>query len=673
MTPRLRLTACVSLATTIAFFGFSCGTQPTRKSGKGRGGPTDYEGPTSGREASDYKEIQALYGKGQYEQAIQKLDTFEKRHPKSQHLAQVRNLKGMCYLLTKRPAPAAIAFKKSIESSPSPVFKQYVQYNLASSEFEIGQIEEARATLTLIQPDQVDKDTRVKVYALRSRVLLKTSLFADASKDLMAIGRLIDDPQARAPYATQLDQALQGVADADMVEKIYQSNEDSPFADLALYRLAQLEVAQGKLGNAEGHIHTIVEKFPTSIRLADAQNLQNTMRSQTVLSGNSVGLLLPMKGKFERFGQRQLQAIQLAFGIFNTDRPDSKVTLVIEDSGETAESALRALNNLYFKHHVVAVIGPLLSKGADPIAARAQELGLPMISLAQQSVSTDFAIPGALTPQTEALEIARYAIEKMGLKRFAIVHPRDKFGEQRAQAFWDAVESLGGKITAVESYAPNETDFRLPVDKLSGLFYTEARGRETEELAKQREEQQIKKRNRRTEQFFALKPIVDYDAVFIPDEPKVVGQLLPTFAYRDVKGVKFLGIATWHSPDLLARAQNYAEGATFVDAFFPEGGSPTTQKFIQAYKSTYNQDPGAMEALAYDAAQVLELALNRAPGVNSRSELKDRLHAIAEFPGVTGHISYANGQLQRTLTVLTIKGGQIVEASAGARGPGSQN
>lgn len=69
-----------------------------------------------------------------------------------------------------------------------------------------------------------------------------------------------------------------------------------------------------------------------------------------------------------------------------------------------------------------------------------------------------------------------------------------------------------------------------------------------------------------------------------------------------------------------------------------------------------------MEALAFDAGQLLEAALIRAPAINTRTELKDRLHEVRSFPGVTGSITYANGQLQRTLAVLTIKGGQVVEA-----------
>src|SRR3954471_2697589 len=95
---------------------------------------------------------------------------------------------------------------------------------------------------------------------------------------------------------------------------------------------------------------------------------------------NAIGVLLPMKGKYAKFGQRSLQSIELALGIFNRDK-ESRFSLVIEDSGEEPEQAIRALNRLVTKHHVIAVIGPLLSKGIDQITQRAHELAIPLVTL----------------------------------------------------------------------------------------------------------------------------------------------------------------------------------------------------------------------------------------------------------------------------------------------------
>jgi ABC-type branched-subunit amino acid transport system substrate-binding protein len=265
------------------------------------------------------------------------------------------------------------------------------------------------------------------------------------------------------------------------------------------------------------------------------------------------------------------------------------------------------------------------------------------------------------TPRTQAREIARFAIETRGLKRFAILHPRDRFGEEFSQAFWDAVEALGGEIVAYESYPPGETDFRQSIDRLSGLYYTEAREKELADLAEQRKALNITRKTRKTEMYFNLKPIVDYEAVFIPDEPKVVGQILPTFAYRDVPKVQFLGINTWNSPELFQRAQAWAAGSVFTEAFHPESGPAQARKFAARYRQTYDTDPGAIEALAFDAAAVVERVLSE--GAITRAEVRDGLRAMNRFPGVTGELGWRPEGFTRRVSILGInRAGQITPA-----------
>lgn len=376
----------------------------------------------------------------------------------------------------------------------------------------------------------------------------------------------------------------------------------------------------------------------------------------------AIGVLLPLKGKFAKFGTRALQGIELALNIFDETKADPGITLVIEDSGEEPEDAIKALNHLVTRHHVIAVIGPLLTKGIDTLTHRAQALKVPLLSLAKQAgPANDYVIPAGMTFQMQAFEVARHAIQKMNMRRFAILSPKDKLGDDFTQYFWDAVESLGGEITGVESYAPGETDFRTAVDKLSGLYYTEARQTELNELARYREENHIQKKTRKTEQYFNLKPIVDYDAVFIPDEPKISSQILPTFAYRDVDNVQFLGPSAWNSSELISRAQNSAEKAIFVDAFYPDSKSPTVQKFTQSYQALFNSTPTAIDAMAYDATQILVQALNATGSDRTRNSVLKQLKTIENQNGVTGKINFRDGQFYRELNILTIHQGKIVE------------
>jgi len=660
---KLPVIAVVALA---VYLG-SCTSTPKKSL---RGGPlapgAAVSGPVTREQTKEFQEIQTLFNKSVFETAQARCAQFLRKFPKSGHVPAVENIYGLTYLFSKRPQQAILHFKRSIDTNPSNTgFNQYVLFNLATAQFDANLVDEAQQTATEIRLEYLDRENKLKTHYLRARIYEKKNNPREAAREVLAASRLMpdaDSKEARAPLAKSLEQALQSISDISTLESLYNDYQDSPLGDVLLFRLGSQELALGNRGGGEAHMRTLRERYPQSPYYSQAGEMLATTSSQGVVEGRAIGVLLPMKGKYAKFGQRSLNGIQLATRIFELNEPASPVTLIVEDSGEEPDQAIKALNRLVFKHHVAAVIGPLLSKGIEQVSQRAQELGVPMLSLARNAVNnTDYVFQGGLTLQLQAEEVARFAIEKLKLKRFAMVYPNDKSGEEMSQRFWNAVESLGGKVVGAETYAPGETDFRQAVDRLSGLHYTEARQRELEILARERETNNIRRRTRKTEKFFNLQPIIDYDAVFVPDEPKVAGQVIPTFAYRDVEGVKFLGPQTWNSQDFLVRVQAYADHAFFPDAFVAESGSARAKSYAEKFKTQFGQEATAMDALAYDAALLLESVLSSTSESVNRADVRDRLKAVNNFQGVTGKISYKDGYLMRDLKILSVKSNKIVE------------
>lgn len=610
-----------------------------------------------------FQEMQSLFAKKQYEAVIQKGASFSIQFGEGNALLpQVRNLQGLSYLATKRPQQAVFVLRRAANSKANPAFAQAAAFNLAAAQYESGAFNEADQTLAEIQPGLLDKDTQIKFHTLRSRVHQRAGRLLDSAKEILRVGRLLETDEAKKPFYPSLKQALDATTDPAQLEMLLRDFDDSNLADEVMIRVGQNAHKAGQMREAEKALRALVTRFPGSAYFATAKEILSDLRGDDEVSPNTVGLLLPLTGKFAKFGVRALQAIELAFKIYNTADPDNQLTLVVEDAGDEADTAVKALDRLVDDHHVVAVIGPLMSRGVDPVVARAQELEVPLISLSQAVPATtgDYIFQAGLTPQLQAQEVARYAIEKLKIKRFAILHPNDRFGEQYSQSFWDAVEAMGGEIRGIESYTSSDTDFRQPVDRLIGLHYKEARVRELEAMERERAEKKVTRRTRKNQALFDLPPIVDFEAVYIPDEPKALGQILPTFAFRDADGLRFLGSATWHSPELVQRAQNSAEGSIFTNAFVPESDSATVRRFVARFKAAFDQEPTVLEALAFDAAGALEHAISQ--GKANRSTLRDRLANLSGFPGVTGRITTSkDGLFTRTLAILSVKNGQIIE------------
>jgi ABC-type branched-subunit amino acid transport system substrate-binding protein/TolA-binding protein len=637
--------------------------------------PADISAGASSQETAAYQSAFTLYSQGAYDAASAQLALFEREYPAGAQLPQAENLHGLALLLSRHPLDAATHFKRAIGASRSDSFNQYVLYNLAKAQFEAGDGDGAQASVASIKLEVLDRENKLKVYFLRARLLLRKHQALDSARESLAASRLLSEMQvremgeARGTLVAFVDEALREVQGSAELETLFRDYEDSPLIDHVLFRLGSQAMARGDREVAEVHLRGLMTRFPQSDLYQQAAELLRSTQDAAPADGATIGVLLPLKGKFARFGNQALQAIELAFRVFNVGEPDSGVKLVIEDSGEDADQASRALERLVSQQHAIAVIGPLLSKGIDKVTAKAQALGVPLVSLARYpGTQGEFVFQSGLTVKLQAREIARYAIEKLGLKRFAILHARDKVGQEFAQNFWDAVESLGGEITGYETYSPGETDFKQSVDRLAGLYYTEARARELDDLAKQREAGGIKKLTRKTEAYYKVKPLADFDAVFIPDEPRISGQILPTFAYRDVDRVRFLGTAAWNSPDFPARAEGAGMFSLFPDAFTPDSATPAVRRFIEKYKATYGQDPSSGEALAYDAGRLVEAVLS--PPTTSRIELRERLRNLKDFEGVTGKIAYVDGQFSRDLKILTVRAGRISEAGDSPPAPG---
>lgn len=628
----------------------------------------------AGKEAEDYNQLLSLYQKQAFDSALKRARIYHKRYPKSLQRPRVYNLSGLIQLRKKRAVTAIRSFMSGIQLARDSKFKSYLQYNLATAQYEAKQFNEALKTVENIDSDDFDLSTQLKYHYVWSRLLAKRGLNPKAGEVLLSASYLLKNTSApqsivsahqgnyQKLFKVLIKRILKEEGAISALEELNSEFSDSPLADHLLYVLGRNAINKREHGSSERYLQELITRFPQSEHYEEAIALLRNVQNQTIVNSRAIGVLLPMTGRFASFGRKALQATQHAFNIFNSKAPHGRITLFIEDSGETPESAVEALNRLYFEHKVVAVVGPLLSRGIDQVTQRAQELGVPLISLAQQSGNLgDYVFQISVTPKQQAWEIARYAIEYGGMKNFAILYPEDKFGRQYSQHFWDAVEAMGGKIVGFESYPSKETDFRLVVEKLAGLHYTDARQRELDALKALRAQEGIKKRTRRTEKYFRLPPIKTFDAVFIPDEAKAVGQILPTFAYEDMEKIQFLGINTWNSSLILKRAEKYAENALFVDFFFSRSQRPRVLQFNQSYRKLFERTPTGIEALAYDASLLLDQALLTAGDDPSRSDIRDRLRELKDFPGVTGQISQNNGLFDRPLKLLTIKEKQISE------------
>lgn len=420
--------------------------------------------------------------------------------------------------------------------------------------------------------------------------------------------------------------------------------------DKALFTLARTYSALGYYSKARPAYGKLLDEFAGS-RLregaeAQLQEIEGLTDTAALIVGINpedavIGVVLPLKGKYSRFGQGALKGIRLAAGVFKERY--WPVKLLVADVG-SSEELFKKLTELSENPNVLGLIGPLASRSAVPLGRFAQSRSMPIIVLSQKSGVPglgDYVFRNFLTPRQQAASVAVYAYSRLGLRSFAILYPESGYGRRLAGLFTEEVKRLGGEVVSVGSYAEGEVDF---AGELESLFLIDTY-------------EHMKGRRRITE----FKRRVNADALYLPGFHSTVGLIAPYLPYYDIMDVTLIGSSGWNSPGLVELAGDYLEGSVFVDGFYAKSVRAGTAEFVRRFEQVYGYEPGIIEATAYDSAMMLMLSLSPAKGPLRRDIVRDRLKTIG-FDGASGSIRFdATGEAQRRLFLLTVKDGAIVE------------
>jgi branched-chain amino acid transport system substrate-binding protein len=359
----------------------------------------------------------------------------------------------------------------------------------------------------------------------------------------------------------------------------------------------------------------------------------------------AIGCVLPLTGRYAAAGNRALEAIILATGVFDP-LVKSPIKLIIEDSKSQPEAARAAVAKLAVQDGVLCILGPLSNAEAPEAAKEAQKFKIPIITLVQREKITDvgaYVFRIYMTNPMQIRALVKYAVDSMDLRRFAVLYPGDNYGREMERLFRNEVQRQGGEILQVKSYEKTQTDFGDEIKAIAGIKVTSVEGSE----------------NKNPEDEY--KPVIEFDALFIPDSPARISMILPQLAFYNVRGVKLLGTSIWHSPDLLKTGAEYLEGAVFTDGFSLNSFYPETNDFIDVFYTNYGREPDIMEALVYDAAGILVKTIKE-NDIETRDQLRDRLLRMRNYRGVTGKTSFSGTRdAQKDLFILMVRDGQIVQ------------
>lgn len=382
--------------------------------------------------------------------------------------------------------------------------------------------------------------------------------------------------------------------------------------------------------------------------------LQNRVQKLRDSGDLRIGVLVPLSGDYRFFGQKILQAFELAAEKYN----DPGISLVVRDTMSDPGRGRLAAIELIESKGVVAILGPVLSSVAEEVAAIADERKIPVFSPSAQMPGLPSLSPyffrNCFTLKQQAEMMARAAVGGMNVTKFAILAPSDNYGKTLSRAFWDEVLALNGEVLYFAEYGLDQTDFSREIKLVR------EEDEEVEEVIEEEEIEEGQEEEEKEEEEKDYKP--PYGAIYIPDTYNRVGLIAPQLSFHDLDQdeIVILGSSGLNTPDFIRIGEEYVENTIFLDGFFAGSQTIEARDFTSRYRKKYKEDPYLLAAQAYDAADII-LSIIR-DGATSSDEIRYKLAFLKDFPGVCGLTGMdADGDSIREPVFITVFNGRFVE------------
>ncbi len=526
-------------------------------------------------------------------------------------------------------------------------------------------------------PEPEAKPSLTKVLLEQARKFTEQGEYQDAllvyNQALFQVDLYPEEDVTKDQILSTLENTL-SLSDPELIREFLQIKQIAIPESLLLYYLGANLASQGDVTGSKAALIRFVGLYPDDAHAGSALEMIDKFNLDKA-KPNTIGCLLPLTGKYEVYGQKVLKGVELAVQDLH-DEYGFDFNMIVKDTQSDDFKAGQAVDLLAQKN-VIGIVGPLLT--LESAGKRAQELGIPMIALTQKTdfpSRGDYLFSNFITPEMQVHALLGYARNQLNVQRAAILYPDERYGQKYMEIFLDTAQEFYIDVVGVESYPVSATDFSAPIKKLTGGYY------QVPTFLKEnlRERTGYHETNQWGE--FTLSPATDshtpgnenqpavldikdsgrgFQAVFIPESASKLNQILPQFAYNDVKGMVLLGTNLWHNKTLLEGSSGYHKNAVITDGFFSNSTRQVTRKFKQNFTDVFGSRPGFFEAVSYDTVRmVFETCMNQ--GVTSRQELKEALKAMRVYEGVTGDTGFdENGAPRKDLFLITIKRGRFVE------------
>jgi branched-chain amino acid transport system substrate-binding protein len=355
----------------------------------------------------------------------------------------------------------------------------------------------------------------------------------------------------------------------------------------------------------------------TSLIFAVTANAADTIK---------IGVVSTLTGPYAEWGTFQVNGLKLALedikkagGILGR-----QVELQIEDNASTNPGTVLSFTKLFSDPSIKGIVGPIASTQIQAASPAIAKSGIPtMIGGTDPSlthIDNKWVFRARPNDLYSSKVIADFAVNTLKLKKWAIVHATDAFGNGGAKALTDELQKLGITPVLDQGYTSNSQDFApivLAVKKsgadVLGTYMT------------------------------------------VPADQGIFAKQLRQLGVN----VQWIGSPTTATVTTRNLAGEALYGSYAV-ADFNADANDAARAYTKRYFDAYGIYPDNFSSWAYDALQVLALAMNNAKSTEPEAVRKAIL-AIKGYKGLEGTYDFdVRGDGLHGYNVVKNEGGKLV-------------
>ncbi|MEA2115862.1 MAG: ABC transporter substrate-binding protein [Thermodesulfobacteriota bacterium] len=310
------------------------------------------------------------------------------------------------------------------------------------------------------------------------------------------------------------------------------------------------------------------------------------------------------------------------------------IELIIKDSGASPEKAISFAKQLIEEDKVLAIIGPSTSGETMKLKKIAEQGKTPLISCgAAEVIVNPVAKYVFKTPQKDSFAVQKIygEMNKMGIKKIAVVAGNTGFGKAGKKQLLDAAEKFGIEVAAAETYDKKATDLTALVAKLMA-------------------DKEI--------QAVVNWSIVPAQAI-IAKNMRQAGWEVPLFQSHGFGNIKYVEAAGAAAEGIIFPAGRLLIADSLPDA---DPQKALLLKYKNDYETKYKEAASTFGGHGYDAITVLIAAIEN--GGADRDKIRNAIEKLDGFPGTGGVFTYSpedhNGLGIDSFVMLTVKDGKFV-------------